>query len=79
MNANRITDNKNFWRVVNPNFLKKIIATDRVIFKDCGIIKSDTEKVSDNFNKFLVNMGNTLKIDKNKRFPVETDGVFDLI
>ena len=50
-----------------------------MILKDCGIIKSDTEKVSDNFNKFLVNMGNTLKIDKNKRFPVETDGVFDLI
>ena len=29
------------------------------------------------FNKFFVNIGNTLKIDKDKRFLVETNNVFD--
>ena len=32
----------------------------------------DTEKVVDPFNRFLVNIGKTLKIDKDKRFLVET-------
>ena len=36
-----------------------------------------TEKVGDTFNKFFVNIGNTLKIDKDKGFLVETNNVFD--
>ena len=41
----------------------------------CKII-SDTEKVADTFNKFFVNIGKTLKIDKDKQFLVETIDVF---
>ena len=33
--------------------------------------------VTDTFNKFFVNIGNTLKIDKDKQFLVETNNVFD--
>ena len=76
LNVNRITDNKNFWRVVKPNFLSKIVGTNRVILRDSGKIISDTEKVANTFNKIFVNIGNTLKIDKDKRFLVETNDVF---
>ena len=38
---------------------------------------SDTEKVADTFNKFSVNIGNTLKVDKDKRFLVQTNDVCD--
>ena len=31
LNVNHITDNKNFWRVVKPNFSNKILGTNRVI------------------------------------------------
>ena len=53
LNVNHITDNKNFWRVVKPNFSNKILGTNRVILRDGGKIISDTEKVADTFNKFL--------------------------
>ena len=65
LNVNRITDNKNFRSVVKPNFSNKIVGTNRVILKNVGKIISYTEKVADTFNKFFVNIGNTLKIDKN--------------
>ena len=79
LNVNRITDNKNFWRVVGSNFSNKIVATNRMILRDGAIIISDDEKVADIFSKFFVIIGNTLKIDKNKRFPVETNDVFDSV
>ena len=77
LNVNHLTDNKNFWRVVKPNFSNKILGTNRVILKDGGKIISDTEKVADTFNKFFVNIGKALKIDKEKQFLVETKDVFD--
>ena len=77
LNVNQITDNKNFWRVVNPNFSNKALGTNRVILRDDGKIISDTEKVADTFNKFFVNIRNTLKIDKDKQFLVERNDVFD--
>ena len=77
LNVNRITDNKNFWRVVKPNFSNKIVGTNRVILRDCGKIICGAGKVADTFNKFFVNIGNTLKIDKYKRFLVEANDVFD--
>ena len=53
LNVIRITDNKNFWRVIKPNFSNKILGTSRVILKDDGTIISDTGKVADAFNKFF--------------------------
>ena len=77
LNVNHITDNKNFWRVVKPNFSNKLLGTNRVILRDGGKVISDTERVANTFNKFFVNIGNTLKIDKYKQFLVETNDVFD--
>ena len=48
-----------------------------MILRDGGKIISDTEKVADTFNKFFVNIRNTLKIDKDKQFLVERNDVFD--
>ena len=59
LNINRIRDNKNFWRVVKPNFSDKILVTNRAILRDGGKIISDTEKAGDAFNKLFVNIGNT--------------------
>ena len=50
---NRLTDNKNFWRVIKPNFSNKIVGTNRLILRDGGKIISDTEKVAYIFNKVL--------------------------
>ena len=66
LNVNRVTDNKNIWRVVKPNFSNKTVGTNRVILRDGGKIISDAEKVADVFSKFFVNIENTLKIDKDK-------------
>ena len=77
MNVYHITDNKNFWMVVKPNFSNKILGNNRVTLRDGGKIISDTEKVADTFNRFFVNIGNTLKIDKDKPFLVETNDEFD--
>ena len=77
LNVNPITDNKNFWSVVKPNFSNQIVATIRVILRDGCKIISDTGKVADTFNRFFENIGNTLKIHKDKRFLVETNDVLD--
>ena len=77
LNVNHITDNKNFWRVVKPNFSNKILGANRAILGDGGKIISDTEKITDTFKKFFVNIGKNLKIDKDKQFLVETNDVFD--
>ena len=75
--VNHKTDNKNFWRVVKPNLSNKILGTKRVILRYGDNIISDTEKVADTFNIFFVNIGNTLKIDKDKQILVETNDVSD--
>ena len=69
--VNHLTDNKNFWKVGKPNFSNKILGTNRVILRDGGKIISYTEKVADTFNKFFVNTGKALKIDKDKQFLAE--------
>ena len=48
-----------------------------MILGDDGKIISDTEKVADTFNNFFVNIGKTLKINKDKQFLVETSHGFD--
>ena len=48
-----------------------------MILRDGGKVISDTERVADAFNKFFVNIGNTLKIDKDKQCLVETNNVSD--
>ena len=65
MNVNDIMDNKNFLKVLKPNFSNKIVAINKVKLTDAGKIISDTEMVDDIFNKFFVNIGDNLKIDKN--------------
>ena len=62
LNVNRVTDNKSFWRVVKPNFSNKIVGTSKVILRDGGKIISDTGKVAHTFNKFFVNIGNTVQL-----------------
>ena len=54
--VNRITYNKNFWKVVKPNSSNKIVGGNRVILRDGGKVIFDTEMV--------VNIGNTLKFKK---------------
>ena len=44
LNVNRITDKTKFWRVVEPNFSNKIVATNRVILRNVGKILSNTKK-----------------------------------
>ena len=77
LNANHITDNRNFWRVVKPNVSNKILGISIKILRGGGKIISDSEKVADTFNKFFVNIGNTLKIGKDKQFQVEKNDIFD--
>ena len=48
-----------------------------MVLRDVCKIISDREKVTDTFNKFFMNIGKTLRIDKDKQFLVETNHVFD--
>ena len=55
LNVNRITDNKNFWRVVKPNFSNKVVGANKVMLRDSSKIISDTERSADTFNNFFGN------------------------
>ena len=50
-----------------------------MISRNGNKIKSDTERFSDTFNRIFVNQGNTLKIDKDKEFLVETNDTLDSV
>ena len=50
-----------------------------MISRNSNKIKSDTERFSDTFNRIFVNQGNTLKIDKDKEFLVETNDTLDSV
>ena len=66
MKINKNNENKNFWKVVKPNFSNKIVGTNRMILTDGDKIVSDTEKVVDTFNKFFVDIRRILNKDKDK-------------
>ena len=53
LNVNHITDNKNFWSAVKPNFSNKILVTNRVILRDGGKIMPGTGKAANTFSKSL--------------------------
>ena len=59
------------------NLSNKILTTNRVISRDGRKIISAIEKVADTFNKLFVNVEKILKFDKDKRFLVQTNDVFD--
>ena len=64
-----MTDDKNLWRVVKPNFSNKIVVTNRVILRDGGKMTSDTEKPTVTLNKFFVNIGKeNIKLTKSNNF-----------
>ena len=48
-----------------------------MISRNGNDIISDTEKVADTFTRIFVNKGNTLNIDKDKGFLVETNDTLD--
>ena len=48
-----------------------------MILRDGGKTIPDTWKAAEISNKFYVNIENTLKISKDKRFLVETNEIFD--
>ena len=58
------------------NLSNKILTTNRVILRDGRKIISAIEKVADTFNK-LFNVEKILKFDKDKRFLVQTNDVFE--
>ena len=64
-------------RFLKANTIEIPLGTNRVILRDGSKVMSGIERVADTFNKFFVNIGNTLKIDKDKQFLVETNDVFD--
>ena len=77
LNVYPIPDNKKFWRAVKPSSSNKIVATNKVMLRDGRKFTSDTGMVADTVNKFFMDKGNTLKIDKDKLFLVETKDVFN--
>ena len=77
LNVYPIPDNKKFWRAVKPSSSNKIVATNKVMLRDGRKFTSDTGMVADTVNKFFMDKGNTLKIDKDQLFLVETKDVFN--
>ena len=64
LNVNHIMGNEDFWRVVKPILSNKIVATNRVIIRDSGEIKSDAKRLLISSISFFVNIGNTFKLTK---------------
>ena len=59
------------------SFSNKLVAINILTLRDGDKIISDSEKITYTCNKIFVNTENTLKIDKDKRFLVEPNDVFD--
>ena len=58
--------NENFWRVVKPILSNKIVATNRVIIRDSGEIKSDAKRLLISSISFFTEYRKHFQIDKVK-------------
>ena len=66
LNLNNITDNKKFWRTVNPFFSNKGGSRDNIVLVNGDKIISDDTELAQTFNDFFKNCVNSLNISENK-------------
>ena len=73
LDTNKITDNKTFWKTVQPLFSRKTINSDHItLIKNDNII-SENKDIAEMFNKFFVNIVQDLNITMEKNDPTEED------
>ena len=68
LKPSRITDNKNFWKTVNPLFSEKGMSIDKISLIENKEIVSDDEHVAEIFNNFFCNAVKNLNIDYYEHF-----------
>ena len=68
LHPSKISDNKKFWKTVNPFFTEKATSTDDITLIENREIISDDRKVAEVFNNFFSNAVKNLNIDYYEHF-----------
>ena len=68
LKPSKISDNKNFWKTVNPLFSEKGVSTDKITLIENKGIVSDDKHVAEIFNDFFSNAVKNLNIDYYEHF-----------
>ena len=71
LNLNSITDNKNVWKSVKPNFTNKNRKNDKIILVENGEIISKNKKTAEIMNNYFVNITKELNIPEESRVDVD--------
>jgi len=68
LKPSKISDNKNFWKTVNPLFSEKGVSIDKISLAENKEIISDDKHVAEIFNDFFSNAVKNLNIDYYEHF-----------
>ena len=64
LNIKDLNDNKKFWKKVKPFFSDKGLETHNIILKGKDELITDSSTLANLFNKYFINITNTLKLKK---------------
>ena len=62
LNSKRITDTKEFWKIVKPLFSNKSKTTNKIILDENNRIIKDNKKISHILNKYFTDLTKNLKL-----------------
>ena len=77
MNLKNFTDNKRFWKNVNPLFSDKIKSQSKITLVENDKIIADDNELAQTFNIFFENAVKNLNIDSSFEQKESTDGIND--
>ena len=79
LDLKKVTDNKTFWRTVNPLFSNKEGCNKNIVLVNDDKIISDDAEVAQLFNDFFKNSVNSLGIQENRYLIIDTMSLSDSV
>ena len=77
IDLNKFTDNKTFWKNVNPLFSEKNKSQNKITLVENDKIITDDTELAQTFNDFFKNAVNNLNIPQNSEYEEPTEGIED--
>ena len=72
MDANKVNDNKMFWKTVKPRFSNKCKTANTIILTEGDMIIKNDKLVADTFNDYFADITKTLKLKQHPHFDAQS-------
>ena len=72
LNVKDLSDNKKFWKIIEPYFSSKDLNSSKMLLKEMGELVSDEKQLASIMNKFFINITKSLKLKEDMGSPPVT-------